>query len=74
MKVKQLEEEKKEFKKEIRDMVIEQERMKLQVQRDRFQGQKKDQKELGVFNGSRKDRKECHQEDRITEFREKKEK
>ena len=31
MKVKQLEEEKKEFKKEIRDMVVEQERMKLQV-------------------------------------------
>ena len=74
MKVKQLEEEKKEFKKEIRDMVVEQERMKLQAQRDRFQGQKKDQKEFGVFNGSRKDRKECHQEDRITEFREKKEK
>ena len=31
MKVKQLEEEKKEFKKEIRDMVVEKERMKLQV-------------------------------------------
>ena len=31
MKVKQLEEEKKEFKKEIRDMVVEQEKIKLQV-------------------------------------------